>query len=107
MSKPIINLDELEYAEFGKGDKFNASRGAISPHAELCRIAKPGQAWRMQLVRRVLGRFRRAPKGTRQTRWRGPWRCMGPGGPRPTAIRRGLFDGTTDDRVAEGTHGHG
>ena len=30
MSKPIINLDELEYASFGKGDKFHAERGPVS-----------------------------------------------------------------------------
>ena len=32
MSKPIINLDELKYSEFGKGDKFNANRAPIAPH---------------------------------------------------------------------------
>lgn len=30
MSKPIINLDDLEYSEFGKGDKFHAQRGPVS-----------------------------------------------------------------------------
>lgn len=30
MSKPIINLDNLEYEEFGKGDKFNAARAPVS-----------------------------------------------------------------------------
>ena len=30
MSKHVMNLDELEYAEFGKGDKFNAERAAVS-----------------------------------------------------------------------------
>jgi uncharacterized cupin superfamily protein len=30
MSKPIINIDELEYNEFGKGDKFRASRAPVS-----------------------------------------------------------------------------
>jgi len=31
MAKPIINLDELEYTSFGKGDKFLADRGPVSP----------------------------------------------------------------------------
>ena len=31
MKKPIINLDELEYADFESGDKFHASRAAVSP----------------------------------------------------------------------------
>ena len=30
MSKPIINIDELEYADFGKGDEFNARRASVS-----------------------------------------------------------------------------
>lgn len=30
MSKPIVNLDELEYTEFGKGDRFNAKRAPVS-----------------------------------------------------------------------------
>jgi len=30
MSKPIINLDKLQYSEFGKGDKFNANRAPVS-----------------------------------------------------------------------------
>jgi uncharacterized cupin superfamily protein len=30
MSKPIINIDELDYAEIGKGDKFKASRAPVS-----------------------------------------------------------------------------
>jgi len=30
MSKPIINLDKLEYSEFGKGDRFNAYRAPVS-----------------------------------------------------------------------------
>ena len=30
MSKLIINKDELEYSEFGKGDKFQASRAPVS-----------------------------------------------------------------------------
>jgi uncharacterized cupin superfamily protein len=32
MSKPIINLENLEYAEFGKGEKFKASRAEVSAH---------------------------------------------------------------------------
>ena len=31
MKKPLINLDELEYKEFGKGEKFHAGRAAVSP----------------------------------------------------------------------------
>jgi uncharacterized cupin superfamily protein len=31
MTKPLVNLDELEYTEFGKGEKFHAARAAISP----------------------------------------------------------------------------
>lgn len=30
MSKPIINLDQLEYGDFGKGDKFGAQRAPVS-----------------------------------------------------------------------------
>lgn len=30
MTKLVINLDELEYTEFGKGEKFNAERAPIS-----------------------------------------------------------------------------
>jgi uncharacterized cupin superfamily protein len=30
VSKLIINKDELEYSEFGKGDKFHASRAPVS-----------------------------------------------------------------------------
>jgi len=30
MSKPFINLDELKYSEFGKGDQFNAQRAPVS-----------------------------------------------------------------------------
>ena len=32
MSKPVINIDELEYASFGKGEKFHAERAPVSPH---------------------------------------------------------------------------
>ena len=31
MAKPVINLDELEFRSFGKGDKFQASRCHVSP----------------------------------------------------------------------------
>ena len=30
MAKAIINIDELEFAEFGKGEKFHASRGEVA-----------------------------------------------------------------------------
>jgi len=30
MSKPIVNLDELEYGSFGKGEQFAAQRAAVS-----------------------------------------------------------------------------
>lgn len=30
MTKPIVNLDELEYSEFGKGDRFGAKRASVS-----------------------------------------------------------------------------
>ena len=30
MRKPIVNLDELEFGEFGKGDKFHAHRAPVS-----------------------------------------------------------------------------
>lgn len=30
MSKPIINMEELEYAEFGKGKRFKARRAPVS-----------------------------------------------------------------------------
>ena len=29
--KPIINIDELEYTAFGKGEKFHAERAPVSP----------------------------------------------------------------------------
>ena len=31
MQKPVINLDELEYSTFGKGEKFLADRAPVSP----------------------------------------------------------------------------
>ncbi len=32
MSKPIINIDELQYTSFGKGEKFQADRAPVSAH---------------------------------------------------------------------------
>ena len=32
MAKPLINIDELEYTPFGKGDDFQAGRAPVSPH---------------------------------------------------------------------------
>ena len=32
MPKPVINIDDLEFATFGKGDEFQADRGPVSPH---------------------------------------------------------------------------
>ena len=32
MSKPFINIEELEYKPFGKGEKFQAERAQVSPH---------------------------------------------------------------------------
>ena len=32
MTKPIINIDELEYKTFGRGDEFQADRAQVSPH---------------------------------------------------------------------------
>ncbi len=31
MSKPVINIDELEYRQFGKGEKFRAARAPVAP----------------------------------------------------------------------------
>ena len=52
MSKPIVNLDELEYSEFGKGDKFHATRAPISTRISANNLGyaiiklKPGKrAW--------------------------------------------------------------
>ena len=30
MSAPVINLDKLQYPEFGKGDRFGAMRAPVS-----------------------------------------------------------------------------
>lgn len=32
MTKPVINIDDLEFSKFGKGEKFQAERGPVSPH---------------------------------------------------------------------------
>ena len=52
VSKPIINIENLEYTEFGRGEKFHASRADVSSHigAEKLGYAvvrlKPGKrAW--------------------------------------------------------------
>ncbi len=31
MTRPIINIDELEFTTFGKGDRFEAARGPVAP----------------------------------------------------------------------------
>lgn len=41
MKKPVINLDELDYQEFGKGEQFRAQRAPVSP---LIGAAKLGYA---------------------------------------------------------------
>ena len=38
MDKPIINIDDLEYTTFGKGDKFQADRAPVSPHIGSSRL---------------------------------------------------------------------
>lgn len=52
MTKPIINIDELEFRTFGKGDKFEAARGQASPHIGASKLGysvirlRPGKrAW--------------------------------------------------------------
>ena len=52
MTKPIINIDDLEFTSFGKGDKFHAERGPVSPHIGSSRLGyaviklQPGKrAW--------------------------------------------------------------
>lgn len=52
MTKPVINLDELEYSSFGKGEKFQAERAPISPHIgaqklgyAVIRLAPGKRAW--------------------------------------------------------------
>jgi len=51
-AKPIINLDELEYSAFGKGDKFQAERAPVGAHIGAKQLGyavirlKPGKrAW--------------------------------------------------------------
>ena len=52
MDKPVMNLDELEYSEFGKGDKFLAERAPVADHVGAQKLGyavirlKPGKrAW--------------------------------------------------------------
>ncbi len=52
MSNPFINIDELEYKTFGKGEKFQADRAQVSPHIGAKKLGyavvrlKPGKrAW--------------------------------------------------------------
>ena len=52
MSKPIVNLDELEYSEFGHGEKFHAERAPASTRIGASKLGyavvrlKPGKrAW--------------------------------------------------------------
>ena len=52
MHKPILNLDDLDYSEFGKGDKFLAERATVSDKIGASRLGyavirlKPGKrAW--------------------------------------------------------------
>ena len=52
MTRPVINLDDLEYTAFGKGEKFHAERAPVSPHIGADRLGyavirlQPGKrAW--------------------------------------------------------------
>ena len=52
MAKPIINIEDLEFVEFGKGDRFHAARADVSGHVGAERLGyavirlKPGKrAW--------------------------------------------------------------
>lgn len=52
MNKPIVNLDELEYTAFGKGEKFGAERAPVSDRIGARKLGygvirlKPGKrAW--------------------------------------------------------------
>ena len=52
MTKPMINLDELEYSEFGKGERFQAERAGVAVHVGARKLGygvvrlKPGKrAW--------------------------------------------------------------
>ena len=52
MDKPVVNIDELEYVEFGKGEQFLASRAPVSTRIGAKKLGysvvrlKPGKrAW--------------------------------------------------------------
>jgi len=52
MSKPLINLDQLEFKQFGKGDRFEAARAPVSARIGAQKLGysvirvKPGmRAW--------------------------------------------------------------
>ena len=52
MQRPVLNLGELEYKTFGKGDRFEASRGPISSRIgggklgyAVIRVAPGKRAW--------------------------------------------------------------
>lgn len=52
MPRPLINIDEIEFTQFGKGDKFQAERGPVSSRIGACNLGyavmrlKPGKrAW--------------------------------------------------------------
>lgn len=52
MKPPVVNLDDLEYATFGKGDRFEASRGPVSARLDaeklgyaVVRLAPGKRAW--------------------------------------------------------------
>lgn len=52
MNAPVINLDDLEYTRFGKGDRFEANRAAVSTRIggrelayAVIRIAPGKRAW--------------------------------------------------------------
>jgi len=52
VTKPIVNIDELEYAEFGKGEQFHAERAPVSTRIgasklgyAVIRLAPGKRAW--------------------------------------------------------------
>lgn len=52
MSNPLINIDDLQYSEFGKGDKFSARRAQVSSRIgatklgySVVRLAPGKRAW--------------------------------------------------------------
>ena len=52
MTKPVVNLEELEYVEFGKGEKFHAQRAPVSTRIgaqklgyAIVRLAPGKRAW--------------------------------------------------------------